>query len=43
MMGAQDGKSYSWPLGIPFQILAIVVLLVGLPIKLLASLATKIK
>lgn len=37
------GKSYSWPLAIPFQILALIIMVIKYPLKWIAKLATLVK
>lgn len=41
--GAQGNRTYSWPLAIPFQLIGIIILIIGYPIKWIAKLATLIK
>ena len=43
MAGARDGKTYSWPFAIPFQILALTIGFIGFPVRWLAKLAALIK
>lgn len=43
MAGASDGKTYSWPFAIPFQILALAIGFIGFPVRWLAKLAALIK
>ena len=43
MAGARDGKTYSWPFAIPFQILALAIGFIGFPVRWLAKLAALIK
>ena len=41
-IGAQNGKTYSWPFAIPFQLLALAVGFLGFPIRWIAELAVLI-
>ena len=42
--GSSDGKrTYSWPFALPFECLALVVVIIGYPIKWITKLATLIK
>jgi len=40
MAGVQGRKTYSWPFAIPFQLLAIAILLIGFPLRWMAKLVS---